>query len=252
MINESKSYNLFFKFIEAYSPTGFLGIDRDDRLIPELEELTENTRQFFFVADIVRMEILYTSFGSLQVIGIPPGELTPYHIHEGVHPDDALRFGLGNAQLFKMANALFFERKGSALLSTNLRMRNPLGYYSDLLLQCYLFYSDSPIRTVYLLQIHTNIDGFIKIKNKNHYYVGNDLSNLRFPDKELLTTGNSLTDREFEIVKLIAAGLSSEQIAEQLFLSIHTVNTHRSNIVNKTGFNTISDLIIDYQKRGLL
>ena len=39
--------------------------------------------------------------------------------------------------------------------------------------------------------------------------------------------------REFEIIKGIAQGLESHEIAEKLFLSVHTVNTHRRNIFLK-------------------
>jgi DNA-binding CsgD family transcriptional regulator len=252
MISDSKSYSLFLKFIETYFPVGFRGIDRNDPLMIELEEWTERTNQFFFVGDILQMKIYYTSNRSIQMIGIAPEEVTPYHFREGVHPDDAQRHGLGTAQLFKIANELFIKRNGTELLSTNLRIRNPIGYYSDLLIQCYLFYSDSPIKTVYLLQIHTDIEGHKKIKNGYHYYVGNDRSYFRYPDEELLKIGNSLTNREFEIVKLIAAGLSSEQIAAHLFLSVHTINTHRGNILSKTGFLTISELIFDFMNHGML
>jgi len=252
MMNDPKSYNLFFRFIETYAPLGFNEIDRNDALILELEELMEYNNQFFFVGDIVKMKIHYSSRRSFQMIGIAPDELTPYHFREGVHPDDARRQGLGTTQLFKMANELFIGKSGQELLSTNLKIRNSTGDYSNLLIQCYLFYSDSPIKTVYIIQIHTDIESIKKSKNVYHYYVGNDLSMFRFPDKELLQIGNPLSEREFEIVKLIGEGLNSEKIAEKLFLSIHTINTHRSNIVNKTGFNTIAELIIDFQKQGIL
>jgi DNA-binding CsgD family transcriptional regulator len=58
--------------------------------------------------------------------------------------------------------------------------------------------------------------------------------------------------REFEIIKLIASGLSSEKIAEMKFLSIHTVNTHRKNILFKAGKETMGELIIDLIEQGLL
>ena len=44
-----------------------------------------------------------------------------------------------------------------------------------------------------------------------------------------------LTDREWEIAYLAAAGLSAEQIARQLFLSAHTVEEHLVSIFGKLG-----------------
>jgi len=252
MITDPRSYGLFFKFIETYAPGGFHGINPDDSFMFELEEVMKNRNQFFYVGDIIRMKIIYTSSRSIQMIGIVPDELTPYHFYESVHPDDSLRHGLGTAQLFKMANELFIDRKGVKLLSTNLRIRNSLGHYSNLFIQCFLFYRDFPIKTVYLLQIQTDIDSVKKIKNRYHYYVGDDVSNLRYPDDELLLIGNYLSDREIEIVKLIERGLSSEQISTKLFLSIHTVNTHRRNVLVKTGKAHISEVIYDLKEQGLL
>ena len=94
------------------------------------------------------------------------------------------------------------------------------------------------MNTVYMININTDISWFKKIKHGFHYYVGNDLSYFRYPDEKLLMTGNIFSDREFEIIKLIKEGFDSEQIAEKLFLSKHTVNTHRKNILDKTGKDT--------------
>ena len=67
----------------------------------------------------------------------------------------------------------------------------------------------------------------------------------RYPNDEMLMMGNVFTTREFEIIRLIEFGLSSEEIAEKLFLSPHTVNTHRRNILKKTRKPYISELIYD-------
>ena len=53
----------------------------------------------------------------------------------------------------------------------------------------------------------------------------------------------SLGKREIEIIRLVSEGLTSDQIAEKLFISIHTVKTHRKNILRKTGKNSTADLI---------
>lgn len=52
-----------------------------------------------------------------------------------------------------------------------------------------------------------------------------------------------LTDRELQIIKLIAQECSNKQIAEQLFISERTVETHRKNIFRKTETNNIVGLI---------
>lgn len=53
----------------------------------------------------------------------------------------------------------------------------------------------------------------------------------------------SLTSRELEVLKLIAAGYSSKKMAEALFVSIHTINTHRKNILRKLDLKSPIQLI---------
>jgi len=52
----------------------------------------------------------------------------------------------------------------------------------------------------------------------------------------------TLTDRELEIFRLIGAGVSTSAIADQLFLSTHTVDSHRENIKKKLGSKTAAEL----------
>lgn len=53
-----------------------------------------------------------------------------------------------------------------------------------------------------------------------------------------------LSEREIEVLKQLALGLSSKEIAEKLHISINTANTHRKNISQKTGIKTVSGLTI--------
>lgn len=61
-----------------------------------------------------------------------------------------------------------------------------------------------------------------------------------------------LTVREREILKLIASGLTNKQIADRLFISVKTVETHRTNIMQKLDIHTIADLVRYAIKIGLL
>lgn len=53
---------------------------------------------------------------------------------------------------------------------------------------------------------------------------------------------SSLTEREKEILKLVAQGLTNKEISDKLFISVYTVITHRKNISAKLGIKTISGL----------
>lgn len=61
-----------------------------------------------------------------------------------------------------------------------------------------------------------------------------------------------LTEREIQIVRLIAEGLSSRQIAERLSISVKTVDTHRSNIMEKLGVRNSAELIKYAIREGIL
>ena len=52
-----------------------------------------------------------------------------------------------------------------------------------------------------------------------------------------------LTHREKEVLKLIAEGKSSKEIADLLFISIYTVNNHRAKIIKKLGLKKTADLV---------
>ncbi len=61
-----------------------------------------------------------------------------------------------------------------------------------------------------------------------------------------------ISDRENEIIKLIAEGNTNTQIADFLFLSNHTVNTHRKNIMAKLGVKNTAGIVMYAVKTNLV
>ena len=61
-----------------------------------------------------------------------------------------------------------------------------------------------------------------------------------------------LSKREKEILELVRKGLQSKEISDRLFLSIHTVNKHRQNIMQKMQTNNVLEAIDYASKLGLL
>jgi DNA-binding NarL/FixJ family response regulator len=91
------------------------------------------------------------------------------------------------------------------------------------------FYSDD---------IQLKINEFIILNKVNH-------------DINLNQGGIFLTDREIQVVKLIAQEYSTKEISEELFVSVHTIESHRKNIMKKLGIkNTIG--IVKYALKNKL
>jgi len=70
--------------------------------------------------------------------------------------------------------------------------------------------------------------------------------------KGFLIDTSQLTSSEIEVVRLIAQGLTTKEIASRKFLSFHTVMTHRKNILRKVGVSNASELIMYAVKTGII
>jgi DNA-binding NarL/FixJ family response regulator len=65
-------------------------------------------------------------------------------------------------------------------------------------------------------------------------------------------TVSQLTEREGEVMRLLADGKTSKQVAMQLQISIRTVESHRINISRKLGFSSIADLVRYAIRNGIV
>jgi DNA-binding CsgD family transcriptional regulator len=252
MLKNTTYYDLFFRIIEKYGPAGFAAIDDNDPLMIELNEIMDKNHQFFYIGDLILYKILYTSKQCKEMLGIMPADLSPVTFFQLQDPAERERDNLCRRMLIKISHELYDKEKGHTLLSSNFRMKNADGNYSHYLMQFFIYYSTSPNKSVYILKVQTNIDSFKKYRHGFHYYLGNDLTNFRYPDRELLMKGSVFTKREFDIIKLLAKGLTSRQISDKLFLSPNTINTHRRNILKKSDKDNMQQLIHELQENGLI
>lgn len=117
---------------------------------------------------------------------------------------------------------------------------------------------------LHILAIHSDIShlvnrststvSFIHLKGGESYYnmpTGKGIFQKQLGKNEPHIT-ESLTSRETEIVELLSKGWKTKQIAEKLVLSIHTVRTHRKNILSKTGCKNTAELIAESMVAGIV
>lgn len=93
----------------------------------------------------------------------------------------------------------------------------------------------------------------IRIVSKGEKYFNEAITNLVFEDfykrevsarqtkQHLQLTG--LSKREMEVLHLVASGMSDKEVADQLFISAKTVNTHKMRILNKLGLKNTAELV---------
>jgi DNA-binding NarL/FixJ family response regulator len=104
------------------------------------------------------------------------------------------------------------------------------------------------------------IDAVLRTADGDKFFCGKILDTLRrasvdidaFLTEPLSCEPVTLSERECEIIGLIAEGRSYTRIAEALNLSAHTVTTHRRNIMHKLGVNNTAAVVMYAVKNGLV
>lgn len=109
-----------------------------------------------------------------------------------------------------------------------------------------------------------SLDELVKaVREESDYktYLGEEVQKVVFEEMGVLDlyenpeveeATNTLSKREKEILSLIANDYNTEQIAEKLFISVRTVETHRKNILTKTKSKTLVGLIKYAIREGLV
>lgn len=108
--------------------------------------------------------------------------------------------------------------------------------------------------------VHEIVDSVRETGSGGRFFCGQILESIRreainvddLDISELNCEPVVISDRELEIIKHIAEGYTNNEIAEKLFLSPHTVNTHRKNIMQKLGVNNTAAIVMYAVKTELV
>mgnify|MGYP001235460228 CR=1 FL=1 len=84
------------------------------------------------------------------------------------------------------------------------------------------------------------------VAKSNRFFCNSILEIVMAPHEEVVANYEStdLSKRELEVLELIAKGYRTVDIAEKLFVSIHTINSHRKNILKKLNLKSPAQLIV--------
>ncbi len=68
----------------------------------------------------------------------------------------------------------------------------------------------------------------------------------------MASTHLELTQREVQVLKFLAEGMSSREISKEMFISINTVQYHRKQLLRKTDSHNVAELISKAYKQNLI
>jgi DNA-binding NarL/FixJ family response regulator len=99
--------------------------------------------------------------------------------------------------------------------------------------------------------VHTVVKGDSYFSNQVSATLLQAITNIKRKSPQS-NTNTPLTDREIEVLQLIAQEYSNGEIAEKLFISIRTVDTHRRNILEKLQLKNTAGLVKYAIEKALL
>ena len=201
-----------------------------------------------WVLDISTQQFVFFSNNTEQLIGYPVSAFKKdgYRVlNRLMHPDDKKNISEMTYDFWKKMLLLPADKRQGYRFSRKYRLRKSDGNYICLLEQNTILQTDSHGNITHLLSACTDISEVININN----VVATVQAAPGQPEPEVVSEPkrvqfkSKLSKREKQIVRLVAEGYSSKVIADQLFISFHTVNTHRKNIICKTHSKNTSGLV---------
>jgi len=195
---------------------------------------------YYYICNIARVEIEHVSGPVGDILGIDPDQFSVEYVYDHIHPGDKARFVAHEQKVTAFFNGLPPDKVLKYKVSYDYRLMRADGSYTWILHQVVTIQSDENGAVIRVLGVHTDIAhlkadhqpsglSFIGLDGEPSYY-NVPVDQVIVPVKKTF-----FTKREQEILRLIIEGKSSDQIAELLFISRHTVNTHRKNILHKSG-----------------
>jgi DNA-binding CsgD family transcriptional regulator len=233
-------------------PTDMPAVDFDDLL----SSIFTVGSFYYYVIDFFDMGISHVSEGFASIHGKAAGPIR--HINDVlalIHPDD-IDFV---AQAEKRALDFMYEHLLPVQFtrykaSYKFRIRVADVSYRLFNHQSLMLTTDENNNFIKSLNIHTDIS---HLASRNNYKVsiiglGGEPSylNLAIDPDTKSNTDHLFSKRELQVIDLIAKGYASEDIAEELCISLHTVKTHRRNMLAKAGCRNTSELVARGMSEG--
>ncbi len=223
-------------------------------LIQRLSAVENST---FTIFDMDKRKYLLKSSGFKKMLGYTKVEDMDNDdmelFHQLIHPND-LPFVLETEdKTFHFFENLPPDEKKDYKLVYDFRVRNADGIYMRFIHRFVVLEQDKLGKSWLVLIVTDLVEENAKDDKPQRRMINIKTGKLHlFNNDEEINSQTLLTQRETEVLKLIAQGLDSRQISERLFISRNTVNNHRQNILRKTKTENTTQALLYAKRVGII
>jgi len=205
--------------------------------------------ELIYIIDYQRNEIVFSK-GFDAFLGFPKPIKSLVELYKLVHPDDIDEVATLTAIALKTGSNVNDNNAKKTHFVLDYRLRKASGEYVRILRQSSIINASTERGMISTVSICTDISNLKMTGPVDFRFTGKGEENFyKMVEKEKAVISGQrglavLSIREQEILHLISQGFRSQDIAEKLHVSVHTVNTHRRNMLKKLEVKTMAELMI--------
>ncbi len=248
---EQSPANQFLSFFRDYTKTlDSCACNCGTEGYKKIDQYILMPRQAIYVFDWKTNTLPYKR-GIQKVLGYAEDDFTTEILATYLHPEDAERY----TKLVKLTNEWIRELKPAPYtveVAIDYRIRHASGHYLKVMRQSTVFEQCRNASPKSALNLITNLTG-IKNETSVELAVTDVHTEEVLLENKVKSDGNHpFSQRELEIIRMLKQGKPSEAIARQLFISRHTVDTHRRNMLLKSGCKSTAELVHKASQLGII
>ena len=238
------------RYKEIFKSYGRNSLEKHINKIIELDAYLPINSTFFCVTNTQDLSFEYISKNMFSCIGLKNESVLKggmRYFWSRIHPDDLEQWLIALKELMNFTlSEISVEDRKQMSYTWNYRFKNSRGEYVNIIQNTTPLGFDSEIKPIVGLAHYTVLNSNIKMDvcasgkllNSNNEYETKYFNNF---SQKLISDG--ISNRERDIIRLLVLNYSSKAIAEKLFISANTVNTHRRNILKKLEISSTGELI---------
>ncbi len=253
------------KYVQAFREAFGSGLVKDETIKQHIEQQATidkylpNSASFFY--------ILATPYNQYHFFGKQQESLSGYtnenFLNGGIeflikclHPEEVdIILNQLYPETMEFVADTIQEQFNNAVFHYNYRFKKKSGEYINLMEQVYFLETDSNFKPTLLLGNVIMLDNsnVLPVRSSLKLYKNNISETIFYKNYTTPKSSlNNITAREMDILRNLATGKTSKEIGEALYISHHTVDTHRRNLLSKLKCKSVVELARFAFKNGLL